>query len=597
MKRLNLRSSFAMALLLALVLPILAACGGGTPAASPTAAPAPAAEPTAAAPAAEATAEPAAGGGTANAVPGVLRLNHGPEADNYDPQQASFVGEIQFIMLAYQGLTTFDKDMKPIPGQAESIDVSADGKTYTFKLRADSKYSDGSPLTAANYEFAWKRLADPELAGEYQFLGCDIIAGYSEYAATTCQGKTITETQALDLPALKDAMGVKAIDDSTLEIKLANPAPYFLSIAALWAGVPTREEDANNVTDLAGAVPESYIGNGPFILTQHDRDQKAVFEINPNYQGPNKPDPAKLKSIEFSFINESAVAFEAYKNGELDINAVAAEDLAAVEADPVLSKEVVDVAPNCTFYLAFNNARAPFDKKEVRQAFAQAFDREAYVRDVLQGLGITTQTFIPPGFPGYEASDMWPFNADAAKKALADAGYPNGQGLPEIKLTFSSSARNKVRNEWIANQLKQNLGLDVILDPVDPTAYTALTKDPSTYPQLSQLGWCADFPDPQNWLTAVFKTNGSSAGRITWSNKEFDDLVTQADVEPDATKRAQLYSQAQKILIEDTPVAFLYNLNSGGAKIMIKPYVKGVEQTPLDYIPGFFNMPNLEVAP
>jgi oligopeptide transport system substrate-binding protein len=404
----------------------------------------------------------------------------------------------------------------------------------------------------------------------------------------------MTETLALDLPALRDAMGVKALDDSTLEIKLVKQAPYFLSIAALWVAVPVREEDATNVTDLAGAIPESYVGNGPFKLVQHDRDQKAVFEANPNYQGPLGP--VKLKSIEFSFINESQVAFQAYQNGELDINAVAAEDLAAVESDPTLSKEVVDTVPNCTFYLAMHNQKAPFDNQKVRQAFAQAFDREAWVRDVLQGLGQTTQTFIPEGFPGYEESDKWPFNPEQAKATLAEAGFPNGQGLPEIKLTYSSSARNKVRFEWVANQIKQNLGIDAVLDPVDPTAYTALTKDIATTPQLYLLGWCADFPDPQNWLSAVFRSTGINS-RIGFGNEEFDKLVDQADVEADPTKRAELYSQAQNLLIDLSPVAFLYSVNSGGAKVLIKPYVKGVEQTPLDYIPGFFNLPNLEVAP
>src|SRR5262249_21935252 len=157
--------------------------------------------------------------------------------DNIDPQKASFVGEIQWIMLNYQALMTFDLNMKPIPGAAESVEPSADGKTYTFKIRPNSKYSDGSPLTAKNFEYAWKRLADPEVAGEYQFIGCGVIEGYSEYAVTTCADKdgntkTITEALKLDLEKLRGGVGVKAVDDNTLEIKLVNPAPYFLSMAA-----------------------------------------------------------------------------------------------------------------------------------------------------------------------------------------------------------------------------------------------------------------------------------------------------------------------------------------------------------------------------
>jgi oligopeptide transport system substrate-binding protein len=231
---------------------------------------------------------------------------------------------------------------------------------------------------------------------------------------------------------------------------------------------------------------------------------------------------------------------------------------------------------------------------KVRQAFAQAFDRDAWVRDVFNGLALPTQSFIPPGFPGYEKSDQWAYNPEAAKKTLADAGFEDVSKLGEIKLTFSSTARNKVRFEWVANQIKQNLGIDAKLDPVDPTAYTALVKDPATTPQMFYLGWCADYPDPQDWLTVVFKTGGISAGRVGWSNKEYDDLVTKADIEPDATKRADLYAQAQKILIEEAPVVFTSNDVN---KLLVKPYVKGVKVTPLDYIPGFFNLKELEVAP
>jgi oligopeptide transport system substrate-binding protein len=602
MKRLNLRHSFALALLFALIVPMLAACGGATTTPPAAATSAPAAEAPTAAPAADAptaAAEPA-GGDSANAKPGILRINHGSENDNNDPQQASFVGEIQWIMLNWQALMTFDLKMNPIPGQAEKVDVSADGKMYTFHLRPNAKFSNGDPLTAKNFEFAWKRLADPELAGQYQFIGCDVIKGFTEYAVTTCADKsgatkTITEAQALDLAALREGVGVKAVDDNTLTIELVNPAPFFLSMAALWIGVPVREEDAENVTDLVTGVPEHFIGNGPFMLTEHEQGTKAVWAANPNYQGPLGP--VKLKGIEMAMITESAVSFQAYKNGELDIGGVAAEDLAAVKSDPVLSKEYSLSAGSCTFYLGFNTAKAPFDNKQVRQAFAQAFDRDAWVRDVFQGLALPTQTFIPPGFPGYEESDQWAFSAEGAKKTLAEAGFADVSQLPPIKLTFSSSARNKVRFEWVANQLKQNLGIDAQLDPVDPTAYTALVKEPETTPQMFYLGWCADYPDPQDWLTLVFKTGGSAAGRLSWSNKEFDDLVTKADIEPDATKRAELYSQAQKLLIEEAPVAFTSN---DVIPYLIKPYVKGVTKdtiTPLDYIPGFFNLKELDVAP
>lgn len=608
MKRFNLKSSFALVLLLALVLPILAACGGeqgGAPAAQATTAPAAGGTEATAAPAeggAEAT--PAEGeaptvpetggttGGAGNAEAGVLRLNTGSEPENVDPQKASFVSEIQFIMMNYEGLTTFDQNGEAIPAQAESWEVSEDGTTYTFKLRPDLKYSDGSPLTAQNFVYAWQRLADPETAGEYQSLPCGIVKGYSEYSAAACQGKTLTETLELgNLEELKANLGVSAPDDSTVQFVLENPAPYFPSMAALWLGVPVREEDASQGEDW-WYDPANYIGNGPFMLTEWEHDSRAVWEPNPNYAGPLGP--VKLQQVVYNMINEGQVAFQAYQNGELDVLTASPEDLASIQSDPTLSKELIDIPGQCTFYIGFNTQKAPFDNVQVRQAFAQAVDREAWVNDVFQGLGKPAQSFIPPGFPGYMESDMWAFDPEAAKQALADAGYPNGEGLPEIKLTFSSSARNKTRFEFLANQFRQNLGINPVLDPVDPTAYSGIIKE--NPPQMFYLGWCADYPDPQNWLSQM-RTGGVINDRIGWTNEEFNQLTQQADVEQDEAKRAELYDQAHKILIEDAPVVFM---NFQANKALVKPYVQGITTesvTPLDYWPGFFNLPNVDVQP
>lgn len=604
----NWRSSAAMALLFALLVPILAACGGAatTPAADATA---PAAADATAAPVADATAAPAAdataapadaptaaaeapAAGTGTAEAGVLRINTASEPDNVDPQKSSFVTEIQFIMMAYQPLMSFDGDMVPIPGTAESAEASADGLKYTFKIRPDSKYSDGSPLTAKDFEYAWKRLANPETAGQYQSLPCGIIKGYSEWSAAACQGLDITATLALDLAQLEADYGVKAIDDTTLEIELTAPAPYFLSMAALWIGAPVREQDVAKGEDWWYDA-ENYIGNGPFVLTEWDHGNKATWEPNPNYVGPLGP--VKLKRVEYYMITEGQVAFQAYQNGELDILGVASEDLSTVESDPVLSQELVNTVGSCTFYFGFNTTKAPFDDIKVRQAFAQAFDREAWTRDIFGGLGSVAYSFVPPGFPGFQEDlKLWEFDADAAKATLAESTYGGVEGLPEIKLTYSASARNNARFEWVAGQLKTNLGIDAVLDPIDPTAFSAATKD--NPPQFFSLGWCADYPDPQNWIS-LFQTNGLLSTRVSYSNPEFDELVKQADVELDATKRAELYAQAQEILVTDAPVVFTRN---DGGPVLVKPYVQGVSDdtiTPIDYWLGFFNMPNVDVQP
>lgn len=231
-------------------------------------------------------------------------------------------------------------------------------------------------------------------------------------------------------------------------------------------------------------------------------------------------------------------------------------------------------------------------KKEVRQAFSYAFDRDAWVDDVQGGQGAKTLTFIPPGFPGYEENETrFDFDPQLAKETLAKAGYPNGEGL-DLKLTYSGTPRNKTRFEWIAGQLQANLGVKVTLDPVDPTLYTSLLKDPSTTPQMFYLGWCADYPDPQNFLSLVFQTGGISAGRIGYSNAEFDRLTQEADKELDETKRFALYKQAQDLLIDDQPVTFVSN---DGGRVLQQPWITGVNRTPIDYFPGIFDLASVKV--
>lgn len=605
----RLRNSFALTLLLALIVPILAACGGtaATPPAA-TSAPAPAAT---AAPAATTATEPTAGT-AATAEPtaavteptaaasddspkspagNIIRINAG-EPDNIDPQQASFVNEIQFIMLNFLPIMTFGQDLKPKPGSAESYTVSADGLTYTFKMRPNMKYSDGEPLTAKNFEFALKRLADPTVAGEYRDIA-RAIKGYTAYtdAFSPAEGTTaLSVTDVAELQALRDAVGVKALDDNTLEIVLEEPAPYFLNVLALWVAAPSREDKIEEGGDTWWSDPQYYIGNGPFQLQEWEHQSRASWVRNENYAlTENMP---TIDGIEFSMITEGQAAFEAYKNDELDFGGVGAEDLATVLADAELSKQVTDLTGTCSFYLGYNNAKAPFDKKEVRQAFSYAFDRDAWVRDIQQGLGKKTLTFIPPGFPGYQENETrFDFNPTKAKELLASAGYADPSVL-EIKLTYPSSTRNKARFEWIAGQLQANLGVKIVLDPVDATVYTALTKDPETTPQMFYLGWCADYPDPQNFLSLVFHTGGISAGRIGYSNPEFDKLVEAADKELDEAKRFDLYKQAQDILIDDQPVSFVSN---DAAKQLQKPWVTASGATPLDYFPYIFSLNTLKV--
>jgi oligopeptide transport system substrate-binding protein len=229
----------------------------------------------------------------------------------------------------------------------------------------------------------------------------------------------------------------------------------------------------------------------------------------------------------------------------------------------------------------FHQLKEPFTDQKVREAFAYALDRDAWVQDVDAGLSIPTLTWIPPGFPGYqEGETRWGYDPEKARQAIAESSYGSVENLPEIDVTFADTARNRVRHEWLVAKWKEVFGegLKIKLNPVESTTYTALTKDIATAPMVYRLGWCADYPDPQNWLSVYWKT-GAFGERIGYSNPEFDALVNAADVELDPVKRAELYAQAQDLLIAGAPVAFMYNTKN---HYLVKPWVKGWMPSPQD---------------
>jgi oligopeptide transport system substrate-binding protein len=289
------------------------------------------------------------------------------------------------------------------------------------------------------------------------------------------------------------------------------------------------------------------------------------------------------------------VAFEANKNNEFDIIASAAEDLATIESDPALAAEHMVYPGSCTIAVMFHQLKEPFNDKKVREAFAYALDREAWVTDVDAGLSAPTLTWIPAGYPGYkEGETRWGYDPEAALQAISESSYGSVAALPPIEVTFGDSPRNRVRHEWLVAKWQEVFGPDlkITLNPVESTTYTELTKSIDTSPLMFRLGWCADYPDPQNWLSVYWKTGGFGE-RIGYSNPAFDELVNAADVELDPTKRAELYQQAQDLFMDDAAVAMMYNTIN---HYLVKPWVKGIKTTPQDSAwPGDIDPVNITI--
>lgn len=509
-----------------------------------------------------------------------LRVNLTSYPDMIDPQKSSFVNEIAHLNLIYQGLTALNDKLETVSGAAESWAYNDDATQLTFTLREGLLYSDGSVLNAARFVYSIMRNIDPATAGEYASI-TDEIAGAPEWRGCGEDAAKCDEAKATVAESIKashaDGAECAGYDDAactTLTLTFSKPAPYFHTVSSLWVTYPAKEELITAGGETWWQDAANHVGNGPFIYESLEPSVKSRFIPNANYWAG-----APKYALEYSYITDSAVAFEAYKNNEFDIVALAAEDLEVVKADADLSQQMVSYPGSCTYAVMFHQQKEPFTDPKVRQAFSYALDREAWVQDVLRGLGSPTLTWIPPGYPGYDAEEKrWGYDPEKAKQLLTESTYASVEGLPEITATFGDTPRNRTRWEWLAAKWKEVLGVDVKLDPVEPTTFTALTKDINTAPQMFILGWCADYPDPQNWLSVYWKT-GAFGERIGYSNPDLDTMLNEADVTLDPAKRMELYANAQRLLTDGIPVAYMWNnLNT----YLVKPWVKGVVTTPQD---------------
>lgn len=523
---------------------------------------------------------------------GELRTRIPIEPASIDPQVDSSILGLSIAMSVFEPLLTFDpKTLRPIPAAARELPTaSADGLSYTFRLRDGLSYSDGSPVRASDFAYGFSRLCDPAVKGYYASSG-SIVAGCREW-----QRLDPKKDSPAALKAARDrlfAEGIKVLGEKELQFMLVEPAPYFLSVAALWLTAPVRESDVlrggENWTE-----PQTYVGNGPFILSEWKHGERLVLTANPRYRNP-----PKIKKWTRVIIENPDIAFTAYRNGELDYLLIGPEDLPTVERDADLQRQVVDAEGSCTNFISFNQRRPPFDDHNVRLAFAKSLDREAFTRDIAKINKPASAGFIPPGLPGYDPGDTAQrFEPAIAKQLLERSRYAGREELRTIRWPYvkDPSGRFETRLAWFQQQWKTHLGVEILLDEVEREAVRQLFRRAETTPQLFGInGWCADYPDQQDWLSVVFASDSSFvAVRYTgYKSEEFDRLVKQADRESDPKRRDELYLKASRLLSGDAPVAWLVY---PARKYLKKPWVQGIVDTALDLFPGFFRMTEIYVT-
>lgn len=488
---------------------------------------------------------------------GEITTPQGGEPDTIDPQLASFLGEASVIGMVFEPLLTYDPgSLKLIPAAARALpEVSADGRVYTYRLRSGLTYSDGAPLTAGDFAFAWIRLCDPITHSPFAFIGYP-IAGCEAWNA-----KDAPREPAASLAALRASLGIRAVDGLTLEFTLSKPAAHFPQATALWVGSPVRERDLQTsrppavpARPHAWTEPPTYIGNGPFRLTEWKHGERLVFERNDRHWSP-----ARLRQWTKVIISEPAVARAAYEEGRLD--AVRVTPIDDVDREALLARpDLVRTLGPCTTYIGFNTQRAPFDDPLVRLAFAKSLDREELARSV-DRTGRAAVSLVPHAQAGHAHEDrVQAFDPAEARRLLAASSYglPVGGQLGQAPLSFTirSSPRNIARVQWAISQWKAYLGVDVKFDPVDASVGWGWRRGPQIQPQLYLLGWCQDYPDGQDWYSTVFRS-GSTVTRTNFSNAAFDAIVDRADAVLDPDDRERLYQLASFILSRSAPVAFL----------------------------------------
>jgi oligopeptide transport system substrate-binding protein len=501
--------------------------------------------------------------GNAPAGDQVLNVNLAGEPESIDPNLSSWAASRSVISQVFEGVLGFDKDLKVIPVIAKEIPtvankgISADGKTYTFNLKNNVKWSDGKAVTAKDFEYSIKRFLDPANAAEYASMYYS-IAGAEAYNG----GKGAVS-----------ALGVKAVNDSTLEIKLAAAQPTFLQLMALWPVYPVRE-DIITAKGEEWTEAGNYIGTGPFLMTEWVHQDHITFKQNPNYWGA-KP---KLTQVTYKMITDANAALAAYQAGELDMSGVPIGTEKATMQNPALSPEIKRNADLTTFAFQFNVNKAPFNNIKVRQALSCAIDRVSFVDKVRGGVGRPTTSWVPPGMPGFDANlgKENDFNVATAKARLADAGYSDVSKLPELKFQFSDTASNKTIAQFLQGQLKDNLGINLTLEPMESKAFSTMVN--SEGHTWAWFGWGADYPDPENFMDPNFKTKAGN-NHTGWSNAQFDDLCRQALVELDNTKRLKFWDDAHKIVIQECPAVFMFNRERFN---LVKPYFKGLTPTGMD---------------
>jgi oligopeptide transport system substrate-binding protein len=504
------------------------------------------------------------------------------EPDSFDPHYSAFAQDIGVQRMVWRGLYRLTLGNKTEPEMAEAMpEVAADGKTYTIKLKPGLKWSDGQPLTAKDFVAGIQRTCNPDNAGNYKDTISNIV-GCDEYYSAA-------DKSADEKKKLQEAVGATALNDTTIEFKLENPQPTFPMILSLWMTFPSP---SHIVTDPGQAWPDvtKLAYNGPYKIQSYTAKDSAVLVRNDNWAGT----PANIDKITMKYIDKLDVAENAYRADQIDLTRANLTNLTAIKADPKLGKEFLQVGGVTTRAVHMNLEKKPLDNAKVRLALSQATDRETLNKVAFQGAYIPSTTWMPPAVVGGGVTEktfdaIVGFNPESAKKNLAEAGYPDGKGFPELTIVVNDVPDRKATAEFLKEQWKKILNIDIKIEVVD--SKTRSSRFTSEDYELFPGGWTQDYPDPENWVAGLFNSDGAN-NHYGVADKQLDDLFKKAYFNTNDEDRRKQYQEINKLLSADPmlvgPVLYQESFN-----YLIKPALKGPREnvSPLDaHLAGDWNV-------
>ncbi|NLA10910.1 MAG: peptide ABC transporter substrate-binding protein [Firmicutes bacterium] len=495
-------------------------------------------------------------GPTADSEEMVVTYNVGTEPETLDPALMTGIPEFHMTLQLYEGLTRLDEDNHPQPACAESWDISDDMTEYTFYLRDDLKWSNGDPLTAADFEFAWKRAVDPEMGADYCYM-FDLIEG-----ATACyEGE-----------GSPDDIGITVVDDQTIKVKLQSGAPYFLDLTSFPTYYPLHQETVKADNEGWHLKPETTIVNGPFKLEIREPG-RLEYVPNENYWDA---DAVKLDRLIFTMVEDISTELTMFENGEVDMT----HEVPGAEI-PRLKEEMPDelnIFPYLgTYYYIFNCQRKPFDDVKVRKALTLAIDRKAICEEVTQGGELPAFAYLPPGITDVaDGSDFrevggnfYEENVEEAKSLLAEAGYPDGEGFPSFEILYNTHDMHKIIAEAIMEMWKTNLGITGVTLTNQEWGTYLDTRDEGNF-DVARAGWIGDYVEPNSFLD-MWKTGGGN-NNSQWGDARYDEIITELVTLADPKDRMPLMHEQEEILMRDMPIMPVYYYTS---PMMVNKKLKG----------------------